>query len=81
MLTIHDLYEHITYLSFFFWLAHDYFVSELIQTKRTLVRRGRNVNVHDTLQTKNPDIFPVYSKRLEYAGSMSQLANSTLEVG
>jgi len=34
-----------------------------------------------TLQTKNPDIFPVYSKRLEYTGNMSQLANSTLEFG
>ena len=34
-----------------------------------------------TLQMKNPDTFPVYSKRLEYAGNMSQLANSTLEVG
>ena len=44
---------------------------------------GHNVGyiIETALQTKNPDIFPAYSKRLEYAGNMSQLANSTLEVG
>ena len=44
---------------------------------------GHNVGyiIETALQTKNPDIFPAYSKRLEYAGNMSQLANSTLEFG
>ena len=32
-----------------------------------------NPKVEPTLQTKNPDIFPVYSKRLEYASNMSAI--------